>query len=271
MNIVYAGNKNVFDGLLISVLSIIEHNKEALRVYVLTMDLTELDEKYVSISQEDLHIIEKEMQRVNPASRIIRVDVRQVFDHKMGSSKNLVNRYTPYALLRLLLDELPMIPDKVLYLDTDTVANKNIRELYDIDIDRYELAGSQDRYARFFFVNPRYVNTGVLLLNMKRIRVSKMFDKVVTLLNKKKVFLSDQTGINKMTKRKKIISRKYNEQKKVKKETVIRHFSMQFRVFPKFKFVNIKPWNIDALHQVYQCHDFDHILKKYQFIKNKKE
>ena len=52
MNIVYAGNQNVFDGLLISVLSIIEQNKDALCVYVLTMDLKELDEKYVAVNQQ---------------------------------------------------------------------------------------------------------------------------------------------------------------------------------------------------------------------------
>lgn len=271
MNIVYAGNKNVFDGLLISVLSIIEYNQDPLTVYVLTMDIPELDDKYVSISQDDLQLIETEMKKVNQFSQIVRVDVRNIFDKKMGASKNLVNMYTPYALLRLLLDEIDIIPDKVLYLDTDTVANQNIRPLYDINIEKYELAGSQDRYARFFFVNPFYVNTGVLLLNMKMIRQTKVFDRVVELLNRKKVFLSDQTGINKMARKKKIIARKYNEQKRVKTNTVIRHFSMQFRVFPKFRFVNIKPWHIEKVHAVYKCHEFDHILQKYQVIKLTKE
>ena len=60
MNIVYAGNYKVFDGLLISLLSLVEVNHEAIDVYVLTMDLTELSDDYVSISQRDLDIIEKE-------------------------------------------------------------------------------------------------------------------------------------------------------------------------------------------------------------------
>ena len=34
MNIVYAGNKNVFDGLLISLLSLVESNADSLKVYV---------------------------------------------------------------------------------------------------------------------------------------------------------------------------------------------------------------------------------------------
>ncbi|NCA95353.1 MAG: hypothetical protein EOM74_00065 [Methanomicrobia archaeon] len=266
MNIVYAGNKNVFDGLLISLLSLVEVNKERIVVYVLTMDLLELDETYISIPQSDLDFIEKEIRRVNPENCIIRVDVREAFNANLLTCKNLVNRYTPYALLRLLLDEVSIIPDKVLYLDTDTVVNKTIKELYETNIEEYEYAAVKDRYGRFFF-NPWYCNTGVLLLNMKRIRETGLFKKVVKLLNTKKVFLSDQTGINKMTIRKKILPRRFNEQKCVKDNTVIRHFSMQFRVFPKFYFVNVKPWHIDKVHDVYHCHEFDHILDKYLQLK----
>lgn len=269
MNIVYAGNYKVFDGLLISLLSLVEVNHEAIDVYVLTMDLTELSDDYVSISQRDLDIIEKELKKVNSNSRIIRIDVRSIFDKALAYSKNLVNRYTPYALFRLLLDEIEIIPDKVLYLDTDTVINKRINELYSTDISNYEFAGVKDRYGSFFF-NPWYCNTGVLLLNMKKIRETGLFKKVVSLLNAKKVFLSDQTGLNKMAKRKKIIARKFNEQKNVKPETVIRHFSMQFRLLPKFHFINVKPWNIDDVHNIYNCHDFDHILSKYLEIKKSK-
>ena len=64
MNIVYAGNKNVFDGLLISLLSLVETSKEKIVVYVLTMDLLELDETYISIPQSDLDFIEQEIRRV---------------------------------------------------------------------------------------------------------------------------------------------------------------------------------------------------------------
>ncbi|HKL83930.1 MAG TPA: glycosyltransferase [Bacilli bacterium] len=270
MNIVYAGNKNVFDGLLISLLSLIEVNQQALRVYVLTMDLQELDKDYIAIPQSDLTFIENQLKRVNQDSRIIRVDVKETFQTYLGQSKNLVNRYTPYALLRLLLDRVSIIPDKVLYLDTDTVINKSITGLYNTDIAQYEYAAVKDRYGRFFF-NPFYCNTGVLLLNMAMIRKTNLFKKVVDLLNTKKVFLSDQTGINKMTKRKKILSRKFNEQKNVRQDTVIRHFSMQFRLFPKFHFVNIKPWHIDKVHDMYHCHEFDHILTKYQTLKTLKE
>ncbi len=267
MNIVYAGNKRVFDGLLISILSLIKSNPDPLRIYVLTMDLIELDKEYVSISRNDLDFIETQMKKVNSKSEIIRIDVRDIFDQKLANCKNLANRYTPYALLRLLLSEIQEIPDKVLYLDTDTVVNKSIQELYSLNIEKFEYAAAKDRYGRFFF-NPWYCNTGVLLLNMKMIRKTGLFSKVIQLLNTKKVFLSDQTGINKKTRRKKIISRRFNEQKTVEPNTVIRHFSMKFRIFPKFHFINVKPWDIERVHSVYHCHEFDDILN--QFLELKK-
>ena len=62
MNIVYAGNKNVFDGLLISLLSLIEVNQQALRVYVLTMDLQELDQGLYRDSSIRSHLYRKSIK-----------------------------------------------------------------------------------------------------------------------------------------------------------------------------------------------------------------
>ncbi|HKM11246.1 MAG: glycosyltransferase [Bacilli bacterium] len=265
MNIVYAGNKKVFDGLLISVLSIIENTSAQIDFFVLTLDLLDLDGDYIGISEEEIDVIRQEIVKVNPKNTIQRLDVTNEFNQYLRNSKNLINRYTPYALLRLLIDCRKEIPGKALYLDVDTVINRNIEQLYHLDITKYEFAACRDRYGRFFF-NPNYCNTGVLLLNVEKIRETNLFKKVIALLEKKEVFLSDQTGINKMAKRKKVLPRRFNEQKKVRKDTVIRHFSMQFRIFPKFHFVNIKPWNIEQVHNVYHCHEFDHILAKYSKI-----
>ncbi len=270
MNIVYAGNASVFDGLFISLISLIKHNHMAITVYVLTMDLTEIDEQYQPISEKEIQLIEAELHRVNKASQIIRVDTKDIFLKRLGRSKNLFNRYTPYALLRLLLDDIPSIPNKVLYLDTDTIINASLDQLYNLNIKNVEYAASRDRYGRFFFY-PNYINTGVLLLNLTMIRQTGLFKKVVNLLNTKKVFLSDQTGINKMTKFKMIIGRQYNEQKSVRNDTIIRHFSMQFGLWPKFHFINIKPWHVERLHSVYHCHEFDDIITQYLTMKTNKE
>lgn len=265
MNIVFAGNDKVFKGMLMSALSITKHYKGILHLYILTMELKEVDPDYLAVRDENILLLEKVIKEVHPRSTVTKLDVTDLFLKELKDSPNNDTRYTAYTLLRLLLDLIPGIPDKVLYLDTDVLAYQDISGFYATDINHVELAGVKDRYGRFF-MGPRYLNAGVLLLNMKRIKETGLFLKTRTYLNAKKVFLSDQTAINKFVLKKKIMPRIYNEQKKVTKKTVIRHFSMQFRLLPKFHFINIKPWHKEKLHHVYKCHDFDDILKKYEHI-----
>lgn len=270
MNIVYAGNYKVFKGMLLGTLSILKHYDGPLSVYILTMELPTLDEDYLSVTDDDVALLNKLVKEVNDASKAIKIDVTALFVKHLIDSKNNDTRYTAYTLLRLLLDKIEGMPDKVLYLDTDTMISGDILSFYNTNISDYELAGVKDRYGRFF-MGPRYLNAGVLLLNLKRIKETGLLHKTRVYLNKKKVFLSDQTAINKFVKKKLILNRRYNEQKRTKPDTVIRHFSMQFRLFPKFHFVNIKPWDVERLHTVYKCHAFDDILDKYTKITQNKE
>ena len=268
INIMFAGNYKVFDGILIASMSILKHCKEPITAYMLTMDLSEQNPNNKPLSNEHIAYLDALYKEANKESKVIAVDVRDVFLKSLDNSPNKESFYTPYALLRLLAEDLDIIPDKVLYLDADIVANGNIKELYDIDIEKYEIAGVRDYYGKFFFY-PRYLNSGVLLMNMKRIRETKLLSRAMTLCNTKKVFLPDQTAINKYAKKKLILKSRFNEQKKLKKDTVIRHFSMTLKFFPKFKKQNIKPWHIDQVHEVLKIHEFDDILDRYQeIIKN---
>ena len=108
-------------------------------------------------------------------------------------------------------------------------------------------------------------------MNMKRIRETKLLSRALNLCNKKKVFLPDQTAINKFAKRKLILPSKYNEQKRLKDKTIIRHFSMSLKFFPKFKKQNIKPWHIDDVHNILKIHEFDDIFDNYKRIIKQRE
>jgi lipopolysaccharide biosynthesis glycosyltransferase len=168
----------------------------------------------------------------------------------------------------LLAEEIPVIPDKVLYLDADIIAKGNISQLYNIDISAYEIAGVRDYYGKFFFY-PRYLNSGVLLMNMKRIRETKMLSRALNLCKRRKVFLPDQTAINRYARKKLILPSKFNEQNRVSEETIIRHFSMSLKFFPKFKKQNIKPWHVDKVHNILRITEFDDILNEYLKIMGK--
>ena len=49
MNILFCGDKNIQNGLLIAVISLLEHTKEDLDVYVLTLDMSVNDKHYEPI------------------------------------------------------------------------------------------------------------------------------------------------------------------------------------------------------------------------------
>ena len=258
----FAGNSKVYDGLLIASLSIVKHCKEPITVFVLTMDLTEKDDSYLAINNEQIETLNKIYRSVNSDSSVLAIDVRDLYLSKLCNSPNEMTSYTPYALLRLLAEYIGDIPDKVLYLDADIVASGDISILYNINVDKYEIAGVRDYYGRFFFY-PNYLNSGVLLMNMKKIRQTKMLSNALNMCKSKKVFLPDQTAINKYARKKKFLPSKFNEQKKLKDDTIIRHFSMTIKFFPKFRTQNIKPWNIDKVHSVLGITEFDDILDEY--------
>ena len=53
-------------------------------------------------------------------------------------------------MLRLFADQLPQIPDRILYLDDDIVIRGDITTFYNEDINGIELVGVLDYWGRFF-------------------------------------------------------------------------------------------------------------------------
>lgn len=159
------------------------------------------------------------------------------------------------------------MPDKILYLDTDVVCRKDCSEFYNQDISNYEVVGSLDYYGKWFFKNNifkfDYINSGVLLLNIAKIKETKLFEKCRKLCRDKEMFMPDQSAINKMAISKKIVPRKYNEQRKLHKDTVLQHFTTSFRFFPWFHALTIKPWNIDRVHKELKIDEYDDIFEEY--------
>ena len=268
MNILYCGDANIIDGLLISILSLLKNTNRDLYIYVLTMKYKTKEKEYQSMPLEYIDDLDKLVKKRNKKSFVKLYDITDKVESYMPIA-NVNTRFTPFCMLRLYVDLLDFIPDKILYLDNDIVFLKNPDELYDIDINKYQLAGVLDYYGSKVFrkgIKPDYLNSGVLLLNMIRIRKSKLFKKARKRCRYVKMLMPDQTAINHYCKKKKILNRKYNEQHKIKEDTVIRHFTTTFKVWPEIKTQTIKPWMIDELHKVLNCYEFDDILDDYQMM-----
>ena len=288
INLLFTGNDKIFEGLSLALISIVKHCKEPLNVVVLTMDLTDMNPNYKGIDKDNIEKIENYIKKVNEKSSIKLIDITELFKEKNKDSVNMNNSYSPYAFLRLLADEVSELGDKVLYLDIDVLANGNIKELYDIDVSNYEYGAVRDYYGKVF-INKNYINSGVMLLNMKKIRETKLFEKCREMVNNKKLAFPDQTALNQLAESKLYLPRKFNSQKKYHKDDVIRHFCKSIRWRPifmskknpnrkycqpfarwfrLFHTVNVKPWNYDAMHTLLKCDDFDDILLVHNEFKN---
>lgn len=260
ISLLYSGNDKVFKGLLISLVSIAENTKEALDVHVLTMDLSDVKSNYLPINEKQTAFIERLIKEQNAESRITLHDLTEKFKGEMLSSPNLENFYTPYAFLRLFADEAAL-PSRIIYLDTDTVACGDIAPLFSYELDGAEFAGARD-YLGKFFISPNYINSGVMLLDMEKIRKTGFFKKARRFCAKKKSAFPDQDAINRYAEKKRFFPSRFNEQRSMKKDTVIRHFSKTLRLFPYFHTINVKPWDIDGLHEKHKTYDFDEVIYK---------
>lgn len=127
---------------------------------------------------------------------------------------------------------VPNIPDKLLYLDIDMMIGDDLSKLYNIDVSEYEYAAVKEKYGSIF-IRPDYINAGMLLMNMKKIKETKLLEKARNLIKSKKMLFADQDAIFRSTSKKMLIPRKYNEQSKFnRKDTVVCHFCKRMLWFP---------------------------------------
>lgn len=267
MNLLYCGDQNIQDGLLISILSLLKHEPDELHIYIMTMELHTAEKDYHAIPDRTISFLNQLVQRTNRHSFVKKYDCTALFERQIPR-KNMGTRFTPYAMLRLFSDQLPDLPAKLLYLDSDVVCRQDPREFYHQDITDVELVGALDYYGRWFFhhslTHLDYINSGVLLLNMEKIKQTKLFERARERCVKRWMFMPDQSALNKLAQAKRIVPRKYNEQHQLYDDTVFQHFTTSFKFFPLFKIQTIKPWEVQQVHDVLGIHEYDDILNEYQ-------
>lgn len=272
MNILFSGNDKVFDGILTCVLSIFKRTqtKEAFCFYVMTMDASHIKPEYTAISEEKIAFLDGVVKKYNPDNKVIRLDVSNIYKEEFDKCPNEQCYCSPYTLLRLFMDLIPEIPDKILYLDVDIMFNRDIVLLYDTDVTDYEYAAARDHYGKYL-LNPNYINAGVLLFNMKKVRETGLLVKARELIKTKKLLFADQDAIYKSTTAKKMLPQKYNDQKFLWKDTVVRHFSKRLFYLPYPHTENVKQWNVSRMYRVFGYNQFDDVIFEYLYWRGKYE
>ena len=269
INLLLCGNEKVFDGALTQLISIINRTNRIINCYIFTMDATGLDSRYTAMSNEQISFLDNLVKSKNLKNKVTKIDVTKLYEKEFLGSKNENAYCTPYTLLRLLADMVPEIPSKILYLDIDIMVGDDIAKLYDIDISEYEYAAVKEKYGSKL-IRPDYINAGMLLMNMEKIKKTRLLEKARNLIKTKKMLFADQDAIFWSTTKKKILPRIYNEQSKFnKKDTVICHFCKRLLLWPYPHTENYKQWNVNEVHNILKCYTFDKDLNEY--LKFKKE
>lgn len=268
MNILFCGDRNAEDGILITTLSLLKNTNSELHLYILTMYAQNENKEFHAFSKKAADYIRSLLIKKNPHNTLELIDCTGLFI-KEPPTANMGTRFTPYAMLRLFADQLPQIPNRILYLDDDVLVRQDLTSFYQQNIDNIELVGVLDYWGRFFFHNWHehrvfdYLNSGVLLLNMQEIKRTKLFARVRHMMQIKKMFFPDQSALNKLATKKKIAPRKYNEQYHLQSDTVIQHFTTSFRFKPYFHTLTVKPWDVKRVHSVLKLHEYDDLLNEY--------
>ena len=138
-----------------------------------------------------------------------RIQFHNLGDAFGDSLKEKMGRYTIGSMFRVMLPELLPDVDKIIYLDADILVNRDIKELWDIDIQNYCLAAVPDYSTVNGLETPypvakqevpasHYFNTGVLCMNLDRIRAKgSMHEKVLNYLEENPdARLLDQDALN---------------------------------------------------------------------------
>ena len=291
MNILYCGDRGIARGVLVSILSLLKHNSGVLHIYVMTIDF----EDTKPFSDKSAKFLDELVKKTNPKSFVKKIDATDVFVKELPK-RNMKSYFTPCSMLRLYLDRVPEISrlDRILYMDYDVVCRGDISDFYNTDLTGIEVAGVLDIYGRRFykyhgilkrksdksFVDARnerewsflkqdYMNSGVMLFNIPECIKSGCLRKTVDLCARRWMMLADQAALNKAISKRKLMPRKYNEQEeRPREDTVLHHFSNNFKFWPYFRVQKVKPFEVDKIHQVLKITEYDDILEKYDKLKN---
>ena len=119
-------------------------------------------------------------------------EVRRVQEEAFANTQIYHKHLSLSSYFRLLIPELVKEYDKCIYLDSDILVQGDVQELFDTEIGNYYLAGVQDCHLvfgkdYFVYINEHikqhmpsaetYVNAGVLVMNIKKLRDDNMIDK----------------------------------------------------------------------------------------------
>lgn len=243
INLLISVNKKFLEYTEDMLFSVLYYSSRKIDIYLMYQE-EELNEK-------DLFEIGKFVENTNKGKVIpIKFDTKHL--EGMPVSDGLGDYFGMEAYSRLFCAfKLPKEIEKILYLDADMICTGDIAELYDISFDNKTWVACQDTgieakdLERLELPNDtKYINSGMLLINLKKLRKNYEEKDITNLIiqNQKILIYPDQDFINKIFYGDiKIVNQKYNllaklvKYEDLKEKPLIIHYAG-----------SVKPWNDDV-------------------------
>lgn len=125
----------------------------------------------------------------------IQIDETMFEDYKKVKTHNYLSIAAYY---RLKLSSLLPNIDKIIYFDCDIIVNSSLKELFETELGDNIVAGVRDINKRMLKKNPNYVNSGMLVMDLKKIREQNIEQQLYdyTIANFENINMGDQQIIN---------------------------------------------------------------------------
>lgn len=268
INLLVCLDRNCFDGLLITLLSASKNTTHPLNVYIGTGHFKTKKKEFFPFEQKQTEFLETIIKKYNPNSQIHLLDMTDEVNEKLGKSVNLNGKFSPLSMVRLLSDQHEEFGEKLLYIDIDVVVTGDLYEIYSLDLTDKDVGMVIDEVGSHW-LGKRYCNSGVVLMNLKRLRENKHFEIVRKKVIKNRYFMPDQTALNRGLKSNiKFMSPRFNDQHYLHENTIIRHYCQWIKVHKKgIGNVAEKPWNVEKFKDRYGQDTHKEILDEYLKLK----
>lgn len=193
MVIVMCCTKNWYIHLATVIYAILKHNK--------------VKKIYLFIEDDEISYLKDK--------RIEFININKTKEYVKDTSPNYNTKYSKLSYIRCYFSKI-LKEDKILYLDVDTLVVDNIEELWNIDMEDNVLIGIHEggewnKHLCTYGLDDKYINSGVLVMDLCKIRQERLDDSMIYLLNNNFYYFPDQDVINLVCRNRiKYVDNRYN-------------------------------------------------------------
>ena len=206
LNVLYSTDNNYLPHAAASIYSLLDNNRDFHEINILVIDDNISNEYKIKLQDMILRFSNCKLNFF-PFDKL-----------KFKLGLNDKSGYAQIGYARLMISDI-IDDDKIIYIDCDTIINGSLKELWSTDISDFYVAGVQDNPAMYAVKavgmdeTDRYINGGVLLINLKKWKKDNLECKIIDMIREHRGFVvhHDQGIINGVCKNKILILHpKYN-------------------------------------------------------------